>query len=75
MAIEDSEIDDVFDYHQPTENQVQRITALRVAAKRFALALYENCPQSADRTSALRHLRLAMMEGNASIVLNGKGLR
>lgn len=64
-------VTEVFSYHQPGEEQTQGIAQLRKAAQAFATTIIDSCPNSADRTNALRLVREAMMTANASIVLNG----
>lgn len=61
-----------FDYHQPSEAQVARISAVRKSAKAFASVVWVNCPNNADRTAALRYVHEAMMTANKSIVLEGE---
>lgn len=66
---ETSEIDDLFTYHAPTEEQRDALIHVRNAAKAMARTIYANCPPSADRTAAVRKLRESVMTANASIVL------
>lgn len=68
-------IEDVFSYHPPTDEQIPKYNELRSAAKSFASVLERLCPQSADRTDAFRKLRECVMVANASIALNGQGIR
>jgi hypothetical protein len=70
-----AQLDDVFSYHAPTPDQIPKYTALREAAKIFAAVVMAACPQSADRTAALRKVREAVMTANAAVALNGRGLR
>ena len=67
-------IDQVVGYHTPDDlalDQVDKSTRIRAATSVLMEAIIENCPDSADRSAALRHARDAMMTANASIVLNG----
>lgn len=64
-------IREVFSYHAPTQDQVTKYNELRESAKAFAQASADNCPQSADRTAALRKVREAVMTANAAIALDG----
>ena len=45
---------------------------LRNSAKAFASAINELCPESADRTAAIRKVREAVMTANASVACKGK---
>lgn len=65
-------LDNVFSYHKPTEEQLPKYESLRESAKSFATVILEHCPPSADRTAALRKVREAVMTANASIALEGK---
>lgn len=58
-----------FVYHAPRPDQLPRYHALREAAGLFSLSIVEHCPGSADRTTALRKVREAVMTANASIAL------
>lgn len=69
MAFTEAEIDDIFTYHAPNEDQQQRYVALRQAARTFAKALVLNTKASADQTAAMRLLRESVMTANASIAL------
>lgn len=63
---------DVFRHHPPrTEEDVRRHEAVRAGALAFAQVILLNCPNCADRSTALRHVRDAMMNANASIALDG----
>lgn len=66
------QLDDVFTYHRPNEEQVVRYGALREAARMLAWTILAHCPPSADRTASLRKVREAVMTANASIALNGR---
>lgn len=58
---------DTFRHHPPNEEQIVRYARIRDAAKTFAGAILENCPDDADRAVALRGVRESMMNANASI--------
>lgn len=66
-------LDKIFTYHSPIEAQIISMKEILEAAKKLAVIIESECPSSADRTSAIRHIRVAVMEANASIVLNGLG--
>ena len=61
-----------FTYHAPTESQVVAMAYLRESARMLGHQIVAACPPSADRTTALRHLRDCVMTANASIVLGGQ---
>ena len=62
-------IEELFTYHAPNEEQIQQLQEVRTAAKELAYTIIGNCPHSPDRTTAIRKLREAVMTANASIVV------
>ncbi len=64
-------VNEVFRYHSPTDEQVERINEIRVAAKLMATAILRVCPHGADRSAAMRKLREVMMTANAAIMVPG----
>jgi len=60
---------DVVRYHRPTAEQSRRHEAMSVATEHFIRALLDHCPDCADRSSAIRHARIAKMEASAAIAL------
>lgn len=67
-------IDDLFIYHPPTPEQAAKYERINAAAKAFALVIHNECPQSPDRTAAMRLLREARMTANSSIATKTGGL-
>lgn len=65
-----ADIDNWFIYHSPTSDQPERYEKIRNKAKELAMIIFESCPDSADRTTAIRKLREAVMTANASIACN-----
>lgn len=66
------DIDNIFKYHAPTEEQQLQYSAIREAAKVFANAILACTPPGADQTAAIRKLRECVMTANAAIALEGK---
>ncbi len=50
-------------------NQSARHEALALACEDFIRIILTACPESADRSSAVRHARMAKMEASASVSL------
>lgn len=69
MAFTEAEIDDIFTYHAPKDDQPERYVAIRAAARVFAKVLVANTKPSVDQTAAIRLLRESVMTANASIAL------
>jgi hypothetical protein len=63
------EIEAIFTYHAPTGDQPERYGVIRETAKSLAHVINDNCPDSADKTAAIRKLRECVMTANASIAL------
>lgn len=53
-------------------DDLARYAAIRAAAKNFAMVVLLNAPKCADRSAAIREIRVAMMTANAAIALKGK---
>jgi hypothetical protein len=70
MTIE--QIENWFSYHAPDSDDLVAYAKLRNAAKDFANAVNEICPESADKTAAIRKIREAVMTANASVACKGK---
>ena len=65
----DEDLNEMFTYHAPTEDQRIRYEQLRAAGKEYARQVLRLCPATPDRTAALRAIREAGMWANASIAL------
>lgn len=59
----------IFSYHAPKGDQPRRYEVIRNAALTFAEVIVSCCPESADRTVAVRRVREAVMNANASIAI------
>lgn len=51
------DIENIFSYHAPKDDQPQRYERIRTAAKVLAHTIVENTPEGADQTAAIRKLR------------------
>ena len=58
-----------FDYHQPNQSQIDRITLIRRGHKELVRLIFQCVESTADRTAALRKLHECMMTCNKAIVL------
>jgi hypothetical protein len=61
------DIDNWFQYHAPTSDQVQTYNDVRNKAKELAELLNSVVPDCADKTAAMRHLRETVMAINLTI--------
>ncbi len=69
--LQEAQLDAVYGYHAPTEDQVARYDVIREAAKAFERAVRLYCPPSADMMAAVRQIRDARMTANRAIALEG----
>ncbi len=63
----------LFEYHSPDDAQVEHIEALRSAFKAAYITMLMHAPDSRERSTAIQHLRTALMWANASVVLGQNG--
>lgn len=62
-------------YHSPVvSDQVRTYEKLREAGKQFALTINDLCPESADKTAAIRKVREAVNMANIKVRCNECGL-
>lgn len=71
MNISNQTLDSLFDYHAPTQDQVDSMEIIRSRAKFLAKAINDEVPESANKSAAIRLLRQCVQIANAGIVLNG----
>jgi alkanesulfonate monooxygenase SsuD/methylene tetrahydromethanopterin reductase-like flavin-dependent oxidoreductase (luciferase family) len=65
------DLNNVFSYHAPKNDQAKRYEKLRAAAKEFARTILECCPATSEDTrTAIQKIREATMIANASIACN-----
>lgn len=65
-------VEDQFQYHPWSPEQVEAGNAVRQALAAATIAILENVPPSADRSTALRKIREARMDANSAITHKGK---
>lgn len=68
----EAEIDDAFEYHKWTDQQVNAGRSIRAALASAVKAIVAGCPPCPDRTVAIRKLREARMDANSAITHGGK---
>lgn len=65
-------IEDAFEYHPWSQEQVDKGTLVRHALMNAVRAIVVNVPPSPDRTVAIRKIREARMDCNSAITHSGK---
>ena len=65
-----ADLENRFTYHSPKEGQPEKYGTLRHIAFKFALDIFNNCPDSHERSLAITKLEEAVMWANASIARN-----
>ena len=68
--MDQTNIDRIFTYHSPTEQQASRYKIIRTEARLFASMILVYCPDSPERTIAIRKLQETVMFANAAIAIN-----
>lgn len=66
------DLDHIFTYHPPKDDQPEKYVKIREAAKEFAKIILENTPYSADQSFCIRKIREVTMTANASVALDGR---
>jgi hypothetical protein len=66
------DLENIFSYHAPNPEQLVHYKAVREGALAFAKVLEAHVPDGADKSAALRELRVCVMTANAAIALDGK---
>jgi hypothetical protein len=62
---------DIFTYHPPVMDDPKKYERIRAAALAFAQVIVDNTPKCADQSTAVRHVRDAVMTANAAVALKG----
>lgn len=71
MPVNISNLDNVIEYHKPSDAQVAKIARIRAATAALCAEILACTPICGDQQAAIRHAREAMMTANAAIVLDG----
>jgi hypothetical protein len=59
-----------FTYHAPHGDQAERYQKIRSTAKELAMLIYDECPDSDERSKAVERLRETVFWANAAIACN-----
>jgi hypothetical protein len=65
-------IDDAFEYHKWTKEQIEAGKAIRTALADAVKAIVAGAPPGPDRSAAIRKCREARMDANSAITHGGK---
>ena len=68
----DDDLQNWFTYHAPTDEDIESYLRIRSAALTFARIIHSECPAGADKTTAIRKVREAVMTANAGIACCGE---
>lgn len=68
----EAEIDNAFEYHKWTDEQVASGKLIREALANAVKAIVAGAPPSPDRSAAIRKCRDARMDANSAITHGGK---
>ena len=68
--IDEKVVENNFRYHQTKGDQLERYARIRSEGLGLARMILRDCPDSAERTLAIRSLDVAIMQANAAIARN-----
>ncbi len=72
MSMTKQQIENIFTYHAPHGDQVDRYAAIRSAARALAYTIDQCSPESREKSIAITNLQQAAMWANAAIAINEK---
>ena len=64
------QVQNIFTYHAPKNDQANRYEVLRMTARVMAEAIQNCSPESREKSLALTNLQQAIMWANAAIAIN-----
>jgi hypothetical protein len=64
------QIENMFTYHKPTQEQAERYILIRDQAKALATLIVSITPTSREQSLAITYLQVSVMLANAAIALN-----
>lgn len=67
-----AQVHDLFQYHAPTPQKIEKMTEVRDALENAYLTILTHVPPCATRTVAMRKLTECRMDCNAAITHDGK---
>lgn len=70
MPITFQQIDNIFTYHSPKNDQPQRYEEIRTQARHLAHLIVQTTPESREQSLAITNLQQAVMFANAAIAIN-----
>lgn len=65
-----TQLEKIFTYHTPKDDQPERYVKLRDMAKELAYTIVKNTPPSREQSLAITHLEEAIFYANAAIARN-----
>jgi hypothetical protein len=71
MAVKREQLDELFTYHAPDDDQVVKYAKIRMAGQALAEVILECTPVCGDQQAAIRHVREAVMTANMAVALRG----
>lgn len=66
----DEQLENIFTYHPPKDDQPERYEAIREQALLFALRINDLAPESTEKDEAILHLQEVVFWANAAIARN-----
>jgi tryptophanyl-tRNA synthetase len=71
MAVKREQLDEIFTYHAPDDDQQIKYAKIRIAGRALADVILECTPVCGDQQAAIRLLREAVSTANMAVALKG----
>lgn len=71
MAVKREQLDEIFTYHAPDDDQQVTYAKIRLAGQALCEVILECTPVCGDQQAAIRHVREAVATANAAVALKG----
>jgi hypothetical protein len=71
MAVKREQLEEIFTYHAPDDDQVPKYAKVRLAGQALCDVILECTPVCGDQQAAIRKVREAVATANAAIALKG----
>ena len=71
MAVKREQLDELFTYHAPDDDQVPQYAKIRLAGQALCDVILECTPVCGDQRVAIRKVREAVWTANSAVALKG----
>lgn len=71
MAVKREQLEELFTYHAPDDDQQIQYAKIRIAGRALAEVILECTPVCGDQQAAIRKVREAVMTANMAVAVKG----